>query len=208
MRPIWLALVLALALALAACGEDGDDVTDEAAGDAADEVEEDAADEDEGDAEESAADEDADDEGAADEGEGEADDEEPAGAEPTVAVAETELGDALVDAEGLSLYLFEEDSEGESTCYDDCADSWPPLIDEDPTADDGADEGLLGTTERDDGSAQVTYDGSPLYYWAGDAQPGDIEGQGVGDVWWLVDPAGEPIMGADEADAGGSGTGY
>lgn len=123
-----------------------------------------------------------------------------------VAVGATDLGEVLTDGEGMTLYLFESDEQGESTCYDDCAGNWPPLTtDGEPTAGDGADGSLLGTTERDDGSMQVTYNDWPLYYWAADAEAGDVQGQGVGDVWWVVDADGEAVRDTgDEADAGGN----
>lgn len=113
----------------------------------------------------------------------------------TVAVSENEVyGQYLVDSEGMSLYLFTNDTEDTSNCYDDCATAWPPLLTEgDPVAGEGVDESLLGTTERDDGSMQVTYNGWPLYYFAQDQAAGDTEGQGVGDVWYLLTPAGEGI---------------
>jgi predicted lipoprotein with Yx(FWY)xxD motif len=111
----------------------------------------------------------------------------------TVQVAESDLGTILVDAEGMTLYLFQADADGTSTCYDDCATTWPPLIDDAPAAGEGADPALIGTTPRDDGSVQVTYDGQPLYFFAADQGPGDTEGQGVGDVWFVVDPAGAAI---------------
>ncbi|HET9312236.1 MAG TPA: hypothetical protein VFP41_13555 [Actinomycetota bacterium] len=114
-------------------------------------------------------------------------------AEGTVAVADSDLGSILVDAEGISLYLFESDTGGSSTCYDDCAATWPPLVAEAPTAGEGADEALLGTTERDDGEMQVTYDGHPLYYFASDQAPGDTKGQAIGDVWYVVDASGEAV---------------
>lgn len=117
----------------------------------------------------------------------------------TVATAESDLGEILVDADGSTLYVFLPDEGGESTCYDDCEAAWPPLtIDGDPAAGDGADDSLLGTTERDDGSTQVTYDGWPLYYYSADAAPGDTNGQGVGDVWFVVGPDGAAI---DDAQA-------
>jgi hypothetical protein len=60
---------------------------------------------------------------------------------------------------------------------------------------DDVDPRLMGTTRRDDGTTQVTYNDWPLYYFAGDELPGDSNGQGVGDVWWMITPAGELVMG-------------
>jgi predicted lipoprotein with Yx(FWY)xxD motif len=115
-------------------------------------------------------------------------------AEPaTVELGDSDLGSILVDAEGMTLYLFEADTEGTSTCYDECADTWPPLVDEEPTAGEGIDENLLDTTERDDGELQVTYAGQPLYFFAPDQAPGDTDGQGLNDVWFVVDAAGDAV---------------
>ncbi len=124
-----------------------------------------------------------------------------AAGEVTVMVSESDLGEILVDGEGMTLYLFTNDTEDSSACYDDCAATWPPLEGE-ATAGEGVDEALLGTIERDDGSTQVTYGGHPLYYFAPDEASGDINGQGVGGVWFVVDPAGEPIEETASADAG------
>lgn len=132
--------------------------------------------------------------------------------ETDVAVAATDLGEVLVDGAGMTLYLFTPDPEGESTCEDDCAAAWPPLtVDGEPAAGDGVDPALLGTLERSDGSTQVSYAGAPLYTWASDREPGDVTGQGVNDVWYVVGPDGDaitdpaPEAGDDEADdAGGS----
>ncbi|MGH2641347.1 MAG: COG4315 family predicted lipoprotein [Actinomycetota bacterium] len=118
--------------------------------------------------------------------------EEPA--EATVAVEDSDFGEIVVDAEGRTLYVFLADTGSDSTCYDECEDSWPPLtVEGDPAAGDGIDASLLGTTEREDGSVQVTLDGHPLYYFAADETPDDINGQDVGDVWYVVSPAGEAI---------------
>lgn len=123
-----------------------------------------------------------------------------------VAVATTELGDVLVDGAGMTLYLFDPDDAGASTCYDSCASAWPPV--EGPVeAGDGLDASLLGTTERDDGTVQATYAGWPLYLYAADAEAGDVNGQGAEGVWWVLSEAGERVTDGDvageEEDAGG-----
>lgn len=112
------------------------------------------------------------------------------------AKVQTESGGRfLTDADGMSLYLFEADSESTSTCYDDCAAAWPPLLTEGmPAADGQVDASKLSTTERKDGSTQVTYGGWPLYYFVKDQAPGDTQGQdveGFGAEWYLVAPDGE-----------------
>ncbi len=115
---------------------------------------------------------------------------------PSVRVSShDEHGDILTDAHGNTLYLFTNDSGGESACYDSCAEAWPPLaVDGEPTAGDGV-SADLGTTERDDGSTQVTAAGHPLYYFASDEEPGDATGQGVNDVWYVLAPDGSQIGG-------------
>ncbi len=124
----------------------------------------------------------------------------------TVATADSDLGEILVDAEGRTLYVFDNDTGGESTCYEQCAELWPPLLAEgDAQAAEGADASLLGTTARTDGSTQVTYDGRPLYYYTPDTSPGDTNGQGVGGVWWVMAPSGEAITEAAGAEADGAG---
>jgi predicted lipoprotein with Yx(FWY)xxD motif len=110
-----------------------------------------------------------------------------------------ELGDVLVGPEEMTLYMFDQDTKGEgaSACYDDCADAWPPLtVDDSPTAGDGVTAGLT-TFEREDGSTQVSVDGWPLYYFVNDEESGDANGQGVNDVWWVLDSDGSPMREAD-----------
>jgi predicted lipoprotein with Yx(FWY)xxD motif len=77
---------------------------------------------------------------------------------------------------------------GVSNCTEDCAEAWPPFTvatDVDLTAGTGV-TGELSTIEREDGAMQVTYNGAPLYFWQDDAAPGDTNGQGVGDVWFVA----------------------
>jgi predicted lipoprotein with Yx(FWY)xxD motif len=116
----------------------------------------------------------------------------PQDAQLTVELADSPLGPILVDGEGRTLYRFEKDSDGESTCYEACATNWPALVG-DVEAGDGVDGALLGTAQRTDGTVQVTYAGRPLYYFAGDQAPGDTAGQGVMDVWYVVAADGAAI---------------
>lgn len=129
--------------------------------------------------------------------------------EPTLQVADSDLGSILVDGEGRTVYLFTQDSPGTSVCEAECLDTWPPVEGE-LTAGDGVDDGLLGTIERGDGTVQATYGDWPLYYFAQDGGAGDTAGQGVNDVWYVLDAAGEPVKKAAETEApsGGGGGGY
>lgn len=120
------------------------------------------------------------------------DDDDGAAAGGSLVVSEGDMGSFLTTADGFSVYLFLPDEQGESTCYDDCEASWPPMTG-DISAGEGVDDSLLGTTTREDGSEQVTYNGWPLYFFANDAAPGDTNGQGVSDVWYLVTPDGEQV---------------
>lgn len=107
------------------------------------------------------------------------------------------LGAHLVAADGRTLYLFLKDAQGPSTCYDACAQNWPPLLAEgNPVGGEGVDNAKLGVAQRTDGANQVTYNGWPLYFFAGDAQPGDVNGQGVIDQWFVVSPAGDKVEAA------------
>ena len=117
-----------------------------------------------------------------------------------VATAQTALGEVLVSGEGMTLYLFEVDQGTESSCYDECAQTWPPLLtDGEPQAQGTANPSLLSTTTREDGSIQLTYGGHPLYLYAQDSDPGDTNGQGVEGIWWVVSPGGEAVTEAASA---------
>ena len=113
----------------------------------------------------------------------------------TVTLGENDtLGSFLVDDKGMTLYLFTQDSPNTSNCYDQCATAWPPLLTTgDPVAGEGVDASLLGTTTRTDSTVQVTYNGWPLYYYEKDQAPGDVTGQDVGDVWFVVSATGEQV---------------
>lgn len=132
---------------------------------------------------------------------------------PAVQVSEhPEYGEILVDSEGMALYMFDSDTQGsgESTCTDGCLDAWPALtVEGEATAGDGV-AAELTTFERENGDMQVAANGWPLYYFEQDSEPGDVEGQGANDVWWILDPAGEPIRpsgdeGTETTTEGGGG---
>jgi predicted lipoprotein with Yx(FWY)xxD motif len=98
--------------------------------------------------------------------------------------AESATGTILVNADGMSLYTFDNDSEGTTNCYEQCAVNWPPLM-----AEEGATEEADWTlVERTDGGMMWAYKGQPLYLFINDANPGDANGDGVGGVWHVAKP--------------------
>ena len=117
----------------------------------------------------------------------------PAAGGTTVAVASGKLGDILVDGDGRTLYAFTKDQGDKSACSGQCADNWPALKGT-ATAGTGVQASLLSSSMQANGDAQVTYGGRPLYYFAGDNKPGDVNGQGVGNVWYAVTAEGEPAQ--------------
>ena len=112
-----------------------------------------------------------------------------------LAVADSSLGQMLVDGKGMTVYYFTKDKAGSGTsvCTGECLVAWPSVA---ATSDQPTGEGItakLGTITRDDGSKQVTVDGLPVYLFAKDTAPGDVTGQGVGKVWYVVGPDGKMI---------------
>jgi len=99
------------------------------------------------------------------------------------------VGNYLADAKGMTLYWFKMDSPGKSACAGPCVDKWPLYFRESVKAGKGLVDGDFGTITREDGKKQSTFRGYPLYYWGGDKAPGDTSGQGVKDVWYVIDPA-------------------
>lgn len=118
---------------------------------------------------------------------------------------DTSLGKILTSSNGMTLYIFTSDKPDETTCTDGCAQTWPPLTVAQgvtPTAGAGV-TGTLGVFQRPDGSYQVTINQMPLYYYSGDAQPGDTNGQGLLGKWYVVDPAGSPITSTQSSSGSG-----
>jgi predicted lipoprotein with Yx(FWY)xxD motif len=120
-------------------------------------------------------------------------------------------GTYLTGASGRALYLWVADSHGKSNCSGACASAWPPLLTRGtPVASGGVTSSELGTITRSGGAEQVTYDGHPLYYYAGDPKAGTTNGQGsdgFGAKWWLVAPSGSAISSGSSAGSGSSSSG-
>jgi len=112
-----------------------------------------------------------------------------------LATADSDFGQIVVDGQGMTAYVFDKDTadSGTSACSGQCLDIWPAITaDSDQPAVDGVD-GTVGTITRDDGTRQVTLDGMPLYTYAPDEKAGDVKGEGVQGVWWVVGPDGAKI---------------
>ena len=134
------------------------------------------------------------------------------GGPATLKLSSSADGRFLVDRQGHSVYLFEKDEDGQSSCGGACAAVWPPLeTSSAPQAGAGVDSGALGTMKRADGDMQVTYRGHPLYYYAGDASsPGKTRGEDIeqfGAGWYLVGAKGQPVESQDSGSGSGSGGG-
>jgi predicted lipoprotein with Yx(FWY)xxD motif len=103
-------------------------------------------------------------------------------------------GPMLFDQAGQAIYIWERETTDEPQCYEGCATAWPPVLtDGPPSAAGEVNAGNLGTTKRRDGSVQVTYNNHPLYYYAHEA-PGEVKCHNVrthGGTWWVVTPAGD-----------------
>jgi predicted lipoprotein with Yx(FWY)xxD motif len=110
----------------------------------------------------------------------------------TVGVATGKDGAYLTGPDGRTLYTFTPDTANTSTCVDTCATTWPPLAPGSEGTPKGANgvTGTFTTFARPDGSMQVAYNGSPLYYYAADTKAGDTTGQGIGGKWFIASPTG------------------
>ena len=120
-------------------------------------------------------------------------------------------GTAVVtDSTGMTLYWFVPDTSSASKCTGSCATYWPPVTGP-VTAGSGV-TGMLGTITRPDGTTQATYDGHPLYTYAGDSAPGQAKGNGLnvsGGLWWEMTVSGaKPATSTSTSGSGGGGGGY
>jgi len=98
------------------------------------------------------------------------------------------VGNYLTDGEGKTLYYFTKDSSGMSACTGNCLKNWPAFTTDSFIVPSALNASDFGTITRDDGTMQATYKGFPLYYFIRDTRRGQITGQAVGKVWYVVDP--------------------
>lgn len=109
--------------------------------------------------------------------------------DPTIKLSEKDgVGKFLTDSQGMTLYIFKKDSPGKSVCAGPCVVKWPLYFRQMVAVPEGVNAGNFGAITREDGKQQTTYKALPLYYYAGDKAPGDVLGQGLGDVWFVANP--------------------
>ena len=119
------------------------------------------------------------------------------------ATTNSTLGPIVVDGPGRTLYRFDKDSASPpaSNCEGACAQLWPPVLVGTQISLTGVNRALLGTIKRADGTVQLTLHGWPLYRYAGDAAPGDVNGEGIGGVWFAARPTGAKALPAGSASS-------
>ncbi|RED47753.1 COG4315 family predicted lipoprotein [Aestuariispira insulae] len=121
-----------------------------------------------------------------------------------ISVREVAGGKILTNEAGLTLYVFDLDLPGISNCYQDCATNWPPAY-----AADGAEaKGDFSMIPRKDGRNQWAYKEQPLYLFIKDKKPGDINGDGVRNVWYIVTMSSKDDSGQKSTEEGGYSSGY
>lgn len=107
----------------------------------------------------------------------------------------SEFGQMLFDATGQAIYLVDIETSSKPTCYDACAEAWPPVLTRgDPVAGQGVESSMLATTERADGTVQVTYNDHPLYFYAREEKR-EVKCHDIflnGGNWYVVQPDGDP----------------
>jgi predicted lipoprotein with Yx(FWY)xxD motif len=115
---------------------------------------------------------------------------------------------ALTNSAGFTVYWFAPDTSTASKCTGSCATYWPPV--KGPATAGSGVTGTLGTITRSDGTTQATYDGHPLYTYAGDTAPGQATGNGLnvsGGLWYEVKVSGAAAP-ASSPSASSHGYGY
>lgn len=108
----------------------------------------------------------------------------------------------LTDSSGMTLYYFTKDVAGNSVCTGGCLNAWPTFYAPDLTAPSSLQASDFGTITREDGSSQTTYMGWPLYYFAGDKNPGDMKGENFHGIWFVEKVPAYTVMVATSSKLG------
>ena len=127
----------------------------------------------------------------------------------TIKTMSTSKGTVLATAHGRTIYWFAKDTSTKSNCNGSCATYWPPVIGSPVAASGAMLSGKFGTIKRADGQTQATYDGHPLYTYAGDTAKRQVKGNGLnvsGGLWWAETPSGKEL-GAKKSSSSGGGSG-
>lgn len=110
-----------------------------------------------------------------------------------ITTGDSEFGTMLFNEAKQAIYIWEVEESSKAECYGDCAVAWPPVLtDGSPQAAGSVNAELLGTTQRTDGTTQVTYNGHPLYYYAHESA-GEVKCHNIrthGGLWWVIQPNG------------------
>jgi predicted lipoprotein with Yx(FWY)xxD motif len=119
----------------------------------------------------------------------------PAAAGSSLMVAQSSLGSIVVDGAGNVVYQFDADTKGgtSSACTGGCLTNWHAVPGGAAAPTLKGITGAVASITGTDGKPQLTLNGWPMYYFAGDSKPGDTKGQAVGGKWWVLSPAGEPV---------------
>ena len=120
----------------------------------------------------------------------------------------TTLGDFLVDGNGMTLYIFSDDVTGQSECFGGCLSAWPLYYAPDLKPAAGLNASDFGTITRTDGSPQTTYKGWPLYYYVGDDNAGDTNGEALENIWFVAKPESYSLMIGNNQLVGKNGVNY
>jgi predicted lipoprotein with Yx(FWY)xxD motif len=131
---------------------------------------------------------------------------EAAAAAVSAQLADSPLGQILVDGDGNTLYGFTNDVDGVPTCAGDCAATWPAhVVEGEPVLGEGLDPATFTLVDGVDGGQQLKAGKWPLYRFSGDSGPGDVNGQGSGGVWFVVAADGSLIKDASGGGSAGGG---
>jgi predicted lipoprotein with Yx(FWY)xxD motif len=125
-------------------------------------------------------------------------------AKPAVvsSVKKAGVGSVIVDAQGRTLYRFTAEAQGVPVCTGDCLGTWPPAL---ASSSTGLPRHVATVKRPDGGQLQLTYDGHPLYRYAGDQSRADAKGEGVGGQWYVIKAAGGDSGAATSGAEGGYG---